>query len=68
MKLTLYDLPQVHVIALINDPGIIQRILEHLGLWDTETMQRGHPEETDPADWPSKAQLPLEYVPVPDIA
>ena len=59
------------VIALIHYPLVIQRILEHLGLWAPEPAARGPPQGADPADspdWPAKAQLPLEYVPVPDIA
>ncbi len=49
---------------------IIQQILGHLGLWDPEPVERGPPKDKNPADaphWPAKAQLPLEYVPVPDI-
>ena len=41
---------EMRVIALIHDPGVIQRILKRLGLWDPEPMQRGPPQETDPAD------------------
>jgi len=61
----------MRVIALIHGPLIIQQILEHLGLWDPEPVKRGPPQDKDSADaphWPAKAQLPLEYVPVPDIA
>ncbi len=59
------------MIALIHDPPVMQRILEHLGLWDPEPVERGPPQDAGPAespDWPAKAQLPLEYVPIPDIA
>ena len=50
---------------------IIQQILEHLALWQPEPLERGPPQDADPADsplWPAKAQLPLEFVPVPEIA
>ena len=59
------------IASFIHDPMVIQRILKHLELWASEPMQRGPPQDAGPADsshWPSKAQLPLEYVPVPDIA
>ncbi len=62
---------EMRVIALIHDPSVVQRILEHLGLWDPEPVARDPPQGADPAaapHWPAKAQLPLEYVPVPDIA
>jgi len=59
---------EMRVIALIHDPGVIQRILKHLGLWDPEPGARGPPPDADAPDWPDKAQLPLAYVPVPDIA
>jgi hypothetical protein len=32
----------MRVIALIEDPGVIRRILEHLGLWAPEAPQSGH--------------------------
>ncbi len=31
----------MRVIALIDDPGVIRRILEHLGLWAPEASERG---------------------------
>jgi hypothetical protein len=52
---------QMRVIALIEDPAVIERILTWLGLW--EPRQPGGP--SPPADPPS---LPLSYHPVPDIA
>jgi len=59
----------MRVFALIRDPAMIRRILEHLALWNPEPPERGPPDDPDefPA-WPAKSQLPLEYCPVPDIA
>ena len=62
---------EMRVVALIHNPLVVQRILEHLRLWDPEPVERGPPQGTDSATstpWPSTAQLPLEYAPVPDIA
>ena len=47
------------VIALIDDPAVVQRILEHLGRW---TLSLAGPE------WPANAVPPLTYHSVPDIA
>jgi hypothetical protein len=33
----------MRVIALIDDPGVIRRILEHLGLWAPEAGEPGPP-------------------------
>ncbi|MDH4172615.1 MAG: transposase zinc-binding domain-containing protein [Betaproteobacteria bacterium] len=52
---------QMRVIALIQDPAVIERILTWLGLW--EPRQPGGP--SPPTDGPS---LPLTCHPVPDIA
>lgn len=52
---------QMRVIALIEDPAVIERILSWLGLWEPRRPGRPSP----PADSPS---LPLTYPPVPDIA
>jgi len=52
---------QMRVIALIEDPAVIERILTWLGLW--EPRQPGGP--SPPAERPSP---PLTYHPVPDIA
>jgi len=52
---------QMRVIALIEDPAVIERILAWRGLW--EPRQPGAP--SSPIDPPS---LPLSYHPVPDIA
>jgi hypothetical protein len=57
---------RIRVIALIEDPGVIRRILEHLGLWAPIATGRSPP--LGPANWPRYADLPLTYHPVPDIA
>jgi len=49
----------VRVIALMQDPGVIRRILEHLGLWAPQVKERGPP--LDFASWPPYASLPLTY-------
>lgn len=51
---------------LIEDPAVIRRILEHLGLWAPRAMQRSPP--LGPEACPVHASLPLTYHPVPDIA
>ena len=48
---------QMRVIALIEDPGVIQRILEHLGLWAPLATERSPPPGA--ANWPRHANLPL---------
>jgi hypothetical protein len=52
----------MRVIALINDPQVVRRILEHLGRWAPLPVERG-----PPAQAPGAA-IPLTYRPVPDIA
>jgi hypothetical protein len=56
----------MRVIALIENPGVIRRILEHLGLWAPLATERSPP--PGPANWPRHANLPLTYHPVPDVA
>jgi hypothetical protein len=56
----------MRVIALIDDPGVVRRILEHLGRWAPEATERGPP--MAPPEWPANAIIPLTYHPVPDIA
>ena len=56
----------MRAIALIDDPGVIRRILEHLGRWTPAASERGPP---GPApQWPLNAVIPLTYHRVPDIA
>ncbi len=33
----------MRVIALIDDPAVVRRILEHLGRWEPEPAERGPP-------------------------
>ncbi|MSP96169.1 MAG: hypothetical protein EXR29_02875 [Betaproteobacteria bacterium] len=54
------------VIALIDDPAVVRRILEHLGRWAPEPAERGPPGEAP--DWPRNGVIPITYHPVPDIA
>lgn len=56
----------MRVIALIDDPGVVRRILEHLGRWAPEPAERGPPAQAP--DWPQNAAIPLTYHAVPDIA
>jgi len=60
------SLQRKRINALIEDPGVIQRILEHLGLWAPLATERSPPLVA--ATWPRHASLPLTYHPVPDIA
>jgi hypothetical protein len=39
----------MRVIALIEDPGVVRRILEHLGLWAPQVKERSPP--LDSASW-----------------
>ena len=52
---------QMRVIALIEDPAVIERILSWPGLWEPPRASGPSP----PAERPSP---PLTYHPVPDIA
>jgi hypothetical protein len=56
----------MRVIALIEDPGVIQRILEHSGPWAPLATERSPPPGA--TNWPRHASLPLTYHAVPDIA
>ena len=56
----------MRVIALIDDPGVVRRILDHLGPWAPEPAERGPPAPVP--DWPQNALIPLTYHAVPDIA
>ena len=56
----------MRVIALIDDPRVVRRILERLGRWAPEAMERSPP--VPPQAWPAHSILPLTYHPVPDIA
>ena len=56
----------MRVMALIEDPQVIRRILKHLGLWAPLATERSPP--LGPASWPGYASLPRTHHPVPDIA
>ena len=56
----------MRVIALINDPHVVRRILEHLGCWAPEPAERDPPAQAP--EWPANAVIPLTYHAVPDIA
>lgn len=55
----------MRVIAIIDDPQVVRRILDHLGRWAPLPAQRVPP---DQPDWPPGTVIPLTYHPVPDIA
>ena len=48
----------MRVIALIEDPAVVRRILQHLGRWAPAPAP----------EWPANAVIPLTYHAVPDIA
>ncbi len=52
---------QMRVIALIEDPAVIERILSWLGIWEPLRP-------SGPSPPPERASLPLTYHPLPDIA
>jgi len=56
----------MRIIALIDDAGVIERILRHL------SVRNPQPETCSPAGpdppWPNGETIPLTYHPVPDIA
>lgn len=56
----------MRIIALIEDAGVIRRILEHLGLWAPQVKERSPP--LDSASWLPYASVLLTYRPVPGIA
>ncbi len=56
----------MRIIALIEDPAVVRRILERLGRWAPEASERGPP--VPHPEWPANAVIPLTYHAVPDIA
>ncbi len=56
----------MRIIALIDDPPVVRRILDHLGLWQPEASERSPPVPSEA--WPVNSLLPMTYRPVPDIA
>ena len=56
----------MRIMAVIDEPAVIRRILKHLRLWNLYPKQPDHPARAPP--WPPGATIPLTYHPVPDIA
>ena len=56
----------MRIIALIDDVGVIERILKHLSVWDPQPETRSAAGPDPP--WPKGETIPLTYHPVPDIA
>ncbi|MGC2518867.1 MAG: hypothetical protein WA373_07140 [Burkholderiales bacterium] len=52
--------------ALIDDPQVIRRILEHPGQWAPQASERSSP--LNAGARPVRASLPLTCPPVPGIA
>ena len=57
----------MRVIALIEEPGVIQRMLEHLGSWAPLTTKRRPP--LGPVNWPRYSNLRLnnQFPTLPDL-
>jgi len=45
----------MRIIALIDDPKVIRRILDHLGRWASEATEHGPPAQAP--DWPQNAVI-----------
>jgi hypothetical protein len=58
----------MRVIAVIEDPGVIRRILEHLGLWAPFAIEQSSP--PGPANWDRDAYSPASrsWLPNPSAA
>ncbi len=56
---------EMYPIAVIEEPDVIERILRHVGAWSPLPASRGPPGQTD---WPTEAQIPITYEPLPPIA
>ncbi len=52
-------------LAVIEEPPVIERILDQIGEWCPSPPPRAPPAEQE---WPKGYQIPLSYHPVPDIA
>jgi hypothetical protein len=57
---------EMRLMALIEDPPVIERILQHLHLWDPRPPGPDPPAED--LGWPDNSQIPITYGPLPDIA
>ncbi len=56
---------QMRFLAVIEEPPVIERILDQIGEWCPSPPPRAPPAEQE---WPKGCQIPLSYHPVPDIA
>jgi len=56
----------MRVIALIDGPHVVRRILGNLGCWAPEPAERDPSAEAP--ERPANAAIPLAYHAVPDIA
>ncbi|MBI1732460.1 MAG: hypothetical protein HYR49_06790 [Gammaproteobacteria bacterium] len=56
----------MRTIAVIDDPAVIRKVLQHLLLWNPKPNHPEHPAR-DPS-CPANTTIPLTYHPVPDIA
>ena len=57
---------EMRLMALIEDPPVIEKILKHLHLWDPRPSGPDPPD--DDLGWPETSQIPITYGPLPDIA
>jgi hypothetical protein len=53
----------MRIIALIDDPGVVRKILAHMGRWEPV---RAAPVPSEA--WPAHAKLALMYHPISEIA
>ena len=49
----------MRVMALIEDPPVIEKILKHLHRWDP--LPPGHTPPADDRGWPENSQIPITY-------
>jgi hypothetical protein len=59
------DLSGRRIIALIDDTGVIERILNHLSIRDPQPETRSSAGPDSP--WPKGQTIPVNHHPVPDI-
>ena len=55
----------LELVTVIEEPPVIERILDQIGEWCPSPPPRAPPTEQE---WPKGCQIPLSYHPVPDIA
>ena len=53
----------MRIIAVIDDPAVIRRILKHLRLWQPTSEQPHYPARDPP--WPADTTIPLTCHPFP---